>query len=225
MWPDVDQHQFFHPGGLGHAGRAGGSALAGVLAIGVHYGLAICTVGSNLEFTFPLPGPYRAAGRDPAHSLLPSRSESATEPGRAHTTTAARKTACATNAQTKPSRGKPDARRVRRNISNKQLARQKLARQKKAKAQPSTKGQSDNPQVGQITETDSNIGQNPTTASTTASGETPVQKSLPLGNVPEREDAVPQVKPVAIRPRPRRRQRTNTKLQKTHAVEAARTAG
>lgn len=41
MWPDVDQHQFFHPGGLCHASRAGGSALAGVLSIGVHHRLVV----------------------------------------------------------------------------------------------------------------------------------------------------------------------------------------
>ena len=39
--PDVDQHQFLHPGGLGHAGRAGGSALAGVLTVGVHHRLVV----------------------------------------------------------------------------------------------------------------------------------------------------------------------------------------
>ena len=57
--------------------------------------LPICTVGSNLKFTFPLPEPNRTGGRDRPPSLPPSRSVRTTEPSLAHTTTAARKTACA----------------------------------------------------------------------------------------------------------------------------------
>ena len=44
--------------------------------------------------------------------------------------------------------------------------------------------------------------------------EKPLQQSLPLENVAEREDPVPQVKPVAIRPRPRKRGAINKRLQR-----------
>ena len=37
----MDQHQLFHPGGLSHAARSGGAALARVLPVGVHYRLVV----------------------------------------------------------------------------------------------------------------------------------------------------------------------------------------
>ena len=61
----MNQHQLFHPGVLGHTGRASGAALAGLLPICVHHRLAIRPVGSNLEITFTLPEPNRTGGRPP----------------------------------------------------------------------------------------------------------------------------------------------------------------
>ena len=64
----MNQHQLFHPGVLGHTGRASGAALAGLLPICVHHRLATRPVGSNLEITFALPKPDRT-GRAPKSRL------------------------------------------------------------------------------------------------------------------------------------------------------------